>query len=985
MTQPSSQKQAEQKFNQPQRLQELSRPQQQGRQVGSLKTKAIAWACAVSMLPVLALGTATYYLGSQLIAKQISQDRRVGTTGPAETELTLQTQLPLVLIGTGVTAILAGAIAAIFANRAIRPVLNAASVSTTMVDRLRRESVETRAAMAQSDRASKNELVILEKNLSFIKQQLPDLLWKQEAEVERSQVLMRISRRIRESLNQEDVFKTTVEEVRKALRIDRVVIFRFDSDWNGTFIEESVASGLPKTLWTTISDPCFKGGYVEQYRNGRVRAIDDIYQAHLSDCHIGLLERFAVKANLIAPILKDDRLFGLLIAHQCSGPRFWQQTEIDFCAQIATQVGYALDYARLLERIDTKADQAQVFIDITRRIRKSLNEEDVLKSTVDEVRKALSADRVVVYGFDSDWYGTVIAESVIPGFPKALRATIKDPCFVEGYVEEYQAGRVQATNNIYEAGLSDCYLSQLEPFAVKANLVAPILKDDQLFGLLIAHQCSGPRDWQQSEIDLVTQIAMQVGFALDHARLLQRIDAEGVRAQLLVDMTRRIRESLKEDDVLKTTVDEVRKAMSADRVIVYGFDSDWYGTVIAESVVPGFPKALRARIKDPCFAENYVEKYQAGRVQATNDIYEAGLSHCHLSQLEPFAVKANLVAPILKDDQLFGLLIAHQCSGPRDWQRSEVDLFTQIAMQVGFALDHARLLSQVEQAYYSAETTSDEQRQQKEEIQRQVLELLRGSETVVQTLSTDALNQMESVTAAYNQIQTLADSAMRILICAQQAELQEQRLSQLVQDGHESINPILQRFDAIQVIVTEAIEKVKRLDQPSQKLSQVVSLISSVASQIKVQAMNTALEASRTGEAGQKVALFSDKVLSQVHQLNASITEIESFVAKTQTEANEAIVAMESGAEQAMSGIELVTETQQKLYQIVTTSEQMKKLVEEIAQIAPVQAKASTSASQSVLEVANTASKTSEQVMAVAKSLDKLSTLEDLQEGSEFE
>ncbi|MEA5505196.1 hypothetical protein VB735_19200 [Halotia wernerae UHCC 0503] len=79
----------------------------------------------------------------------------------------------------------------------------------------------------------------------------------------------------------------------------------------------------------------------------------------------------------------------------------------------------------------------------------------------------MSTDRVMVYSFDANWYGTVIAEAVLPGFPKALRANIKDPCFAEGYVEQYQSGRVQAVNNIYEAGLSACHISQLEPFAVK--------------------------------------------------------------------------------------------------------------------------------------------------------------------------------------------------------------------------------------------------------------------------------------------------------------------------------------------------------------------------------------------------------------------------------------------------------------------------------------------------------------------------------------
>ncbi|OUL17711.1 GAF domain-containing protein [Nostoc sp. 106C] len=934
----------------------------------SLKVKATVWSCIISMLPVLTVGATTYCIGNQLISEQIPNAKQLSTKDLTETKLALQKQLSLLLIGTGGTTLLVGAIAASLANRAIRPLVNAAALSNNIVHRLLPENVSTRAAIA-----SKDELVVLEKNISLIKKQLPDLLWKQEFEAEHVQVLMNITRRIHEFLNEEDVLKTTVEEVRTALSTDRVTIFRFNPNGEGTFVAESVAFGLPKTLWATVSDPCFEEGYVEKYQNGRIVAIDDIYQTDLTDCHIALLERFAVKANLVAPILKKDQLFGLLIAHECSKPRFWQQSEIDLFAQIATQVGFVLNYTSLIDQIDTKNDQTQTFVDIIRRIRESLNEEDVLKTTVEEVRKAISADRVLVYDFDADWYGTVIAESVLPGFPKALRAKIKDPCFVEGYVERYQAGRVQATNNIYEAGLTECHINQLEPFAVKANLVAPILKDDQLFGLLIAHQCSAPRNWRQSEIDLFAQIAMQAGFALDHARLLQRIDAESVRTHLQADLTRRIRESLNEEDVLKTTVEEVRKAISTDRVLVYGFDADWYGTVIAESVLPGFPKALWAKIKDPCFVEGYVEKYQAGRVEATNNIYEAGLTRCHINQLEPFAVKANLVAPILKDDQLFGLLIAHQCSAPRDWQQSEIDLFAQIAMQVGFALDHARLLNQVDQAYQAAEASSVQQSQKQEQIRIQVSELLKSSNTVVQTFSTGvALEQMQCINSIYNQIQLLGDSAQEMIISAQRIELQEQQLSQRVQDENVSINRILNSICTIQQTVVEAAAKVNCIEKPSQKLSEIVSLMSNVVSQMKLQAMHTALEASRAGEASQPFAEIAQKMLSLVQQLDSDIAEVQPLVAQIQTESHEIIAAIESKAEYAKSSTELIEETQQQLNEMIAISNQMKTLVAEIAQAAAVQAQTSTSANESILGVATIANQTSEQALAMAESLAQL-------------
>ncbi|MBN3879561.1 MULTISPECIES: GAF domain-containing protein [unclassified Nostoc] len=657
----------------------------------SLKTKAIVWALSISVLPVVAIGTATYKYGINLINTQIPQVGLESAISSTETEVALQRQLSLLLTGMGVTAILAGAIAVFVTNRVMSRVSNVAAISNNIKKRLRPDSEFTQVFIASQD-----ELVMLEKNITSFTDLLSVLVEEKEAEADYSQILIKITRWVRESFNEEDVLKTTSEEIRKALSIDRVTIFCFDSNYNGTFIAESVAPGLPKILGFTVSEPGFEAGYIEKYQNGSIHAIDNIHQANLSDGDIELLEQFAVKSSLVVPILKGKRLFGLLIAHQCSRLRFWQQSEIDLFSQIAMQVGFALDYANLLQQVDTKADKAQVFIEITRSIRQSLNEEDVLKTTVEEVRKALSTDRVLVYSFYPNWSGIIIAESVVPGYPKVLRSEIQDICFGQGYVEKYQSGRVVATNNIYEAGLADCHISLLESFAVKANLVAPILKDEQLFGLLIAHQCSRPRDWQQSEIDLFAQIAMQVGFALDHARLLQRIEAEGVQSQLLADTIGIIRQSLNEEDVLKTTVEEVRKALSTDRVMVYSFDANWSGTVIAESVVLTYPKVLRAEIQDPCFGQGYVEEYQSGRVLAINNIYEAGLADCHINLLESFGVKANLVAPIIKDKELFGLLIAHQCSRPRDWQQAEIDLFGQMAMQVGFALDHARLLQRIE-------------------------------------------------------------------------------------------------------------------------------------------------------------------------------------------------------------------------------------------------------------------------------------------------
>jgi methyl-accepting chemotaxis protein PixJ len=923
-----------------------------------LSTKLMLGAIALSAVPLMILGGILYW--------QSSKD---ATTAPVTPEEVQQNGKNLGL-GAGATAIVAGAIAALLAGRTARSVEKAVSTSSNLVNRLRRETVMPR------DRATgQDELVALQSNLRILDEQLPSLLSNQEAEAERLKVLMEVTQRLRESRSQEDALRIAVTEVRQRFRTDRVTIFQFQENGEGVFVEESLAQGWPKLLWSTIHDPCFSSDYIHKYREGRVRAIDNIYEADLGECHVGLLERFGVKANLVAPIIKDSQLFGLFIAHQCSAPRFWQDAEIDLFAQIATQIGFALDHARLLEEVDQRATRSQLFIDIARKIRASLNPEEVLKTTVNEVRKAMNADRVVVYGFDDQWYGTVIAEAVLPGYPKALWAKIKDPCFAEGYVDQYQSGRVQAVANVQEAGLTECHLKQLEPFLVKANLVAPILNNNRLFGLLIAHQCSGPRQWQPPEIDWFAQIATQVGFAMDHTRLLEQVNTESIQSKALADITRSIRTSLIEDEVLKTTVSETRRAFQADRVMVYSFDDQWYGTVVAEAVLPGYPKALWAKIKDPCFVEGYVEQYREGRVQATPNVELAGLTRCHLKQLEPFSVRANLVAPILKDDKLYGLLIAHQCSGPRDWQPAEIDLFAQIAVQVGFALEHARLLDQVEQAYQTAEQASEGQRHQRETLQQELSGWLNQSEPAVKALSADMLMQMESITTIYQHLKTFSTETQTILTSLLQQETQGQQTHQALQKSHAIAEAIQHRLTMTQEGLTSVTHQVQQLGNPAQKLLEVTQFIHQMTSQMKLQAMNAALEATRMGDAGQDFAGIGEKVLGLARQLESKTAELTTVADTLQSQLVVAASTLQDEAQQVQSGIELGVQSEQVLGQMVGANAQFQAWLQSMVQSARRQSESSMTTHQMILEVASRANQASEQAIAISSTLDQFTLL----------
>jgi PAS domain S-box-containing protein len=202
---------------------------------------------------------------------------------------------------------------------------------------------------------------------------------------------------------------------------------------------------------------------------------------------------------------------------------------------------------------------------------------------------------------------------------------------------------------------------------------APVLSPDG--------DCYG-RIWSFRDISLQKQT---------EAKLRQQAERE----RLVGGMNQRIRQTLNLEEVLNTAVAEVRQFLRCDRTLLYRFDPDWSGTVEVESVAPGFTPALGTTIHDTCFQQNKAIQYQQGRIRGINDIYQAGLTPCHVQLLEQFQVRANLIVPILQKDKLWGLLIAYQCTGPRQWQPSEVELLQQLSMQLGIAIQQAALFEQL--------------------------------------------------------------------------------------------------------------------------------------------------------------------------------------------------------------------------------------------------------------------------------------------------
>ncbi|MEG5016861.1 MULTISPECIES: GAF domain-containing protein [unclassified Microcoleus] len=175
-----------------------------------------------------------------------------------------------------------------------------------------------------------------------------------QQQVKRERLVNSIQERIRSSLNLEEVMKMAVEEIRQFLSTDRTIIYRFNPDWSGFIAVESVSVGTMPILGIDINDPCFREHYVSVYEQGHLRAIDNIYTAGISECHINLLSELEIKANLVVPILQGKKLWGLLIAHHCRSQRHWISSEIESLKQISVQLAIAIQQSTLFEQAKTE-------------------------------------------------------------------------------------------------------------------------------------------------------------------------------------------------------------------------------------------------------------------------------------------------------------------------------------------------------------------------------------------------------------------------------------------------------------------------------------------------------------------------------------------------------------------------------------------------------------------------------------------------------
>ncbi|MBZ8179244.1 GAF domain-containing protein [Oscillatoria salina] len=636
----------------------------------------------------------------------------------------------------------------------------------------------------------------------------------------REVLLNRITNRIRQSLELQEILSATVAEVRSFLGTDRVKIYQFQPDGHGLVIAESRSeSRLPSLLGLHFPAEDIPLYARELFVRSRQRSVVDLSLAQIGTdpldcpetgkplrqkkisyrsvdpCHVKYLTAMGVKSSVVVPIVIEnqqlrknnlpsrrysDQLWGLLVSHH-SETRQVSEQELEFIQSVVDRVSIAIAQSILLDRVREQANQEANINRVTAILYTSptVQIQEALKEIVSVFQG--SGGRVYLGGGKANQSvelytcgeqpeadrGRPLEESFLwqnyltsaPEIPKvssldahiwAIEDLYKEPLF-HTLVPCFQCTRIRSLFVVplrYAEEILGCltiFRDEIERELVWAGYYQTDTKQlmpRQSFEAWRELKTGQAQKWTEGEIRLAKALGDRFSTAVKQYRLYQQVQTlnlnleqqvqvrttqlqqsnqqlqkSTIELQRLAEQQKtmtgifaKIQRSLDSETIFRTTTQELRLLLDVDRIAIYRFDEDWGGEFIAHL------GSVRQEWADTTLAtrsvwnDSYLQATQGGRYRhnetfVSNDIYQSGLSTCHVEILAQYQVKAFIITPIFIGNTLWGLLAIYQHENPRQWKSSEVEFVTQIATQLGVAVQQSQYIEQVQaQAQQLAQT-----------------------------------------------------------------------------------------------------------------------------------------------------------------------------------------------------------------------------------------------------------------------------------------
>jgi diguanylate cyclase (GGDEF)-like protein len=392
-------------------------------------------------------------------------------------------------------------------------------------------------------------------------------------------------------------------------------------------------------------------------------------------------------------------------------------------------------------------EQKRLVEKLSESIRRSLELDQILNTTVKELGRALSVSRCCLALLDLSaredssnqelifkhvWY-----DSTAGGAPLHNRMV---PLSENGILRSMiERGSIISLDVIDENGPTSLFEGEdnlpEDWKSIRSLIACPITADKKALGIILVQQCDHLRVFADTELDLVETVSKHLAVAIQHARLYKRTKAMAEQEMLINHIVRSVRNSLDLDTILNTVTKELCQALAVDRcqiaqpglagplVITHEFQAEGITSAKGLNIYPenmDFNPELNgegggqlehsilgidlAKLTAPVQSvsslsvdESVMDPGREAPIAIIHDTNSDNRTIAFKHFINQIDSKSLIAAPLLSENRLIGLLLVHQCQTPRVWKARDFQLVAAIADQLAIAVTHARLFAQVKQ------------------------------------------------------------------------------------------------------------------------------------------------------------------------------------------------------------------------------------------------------------------------------------------------
>ena len=422
------------------------------------------------------------------------------------------------------------------------------------------------------------------------------------------------------------------------------------------------------------------------------------------------------------PLLHEGSPIGAIAVARANAGSF-PARQIALLQAFADQAVIAIGNVRLFDEVQARSRELSKSLEqqtATSKVldvisRSAFDLQAVFETVAESSVRLCGADRAFIFRFD----GELLRVAATFNASRELREFVeRNPIRLDRHSAAGRAALERQTIHIPDVSADPEYTYGSKDIQeLRTILTVPILKGDDLLGVLLVYHLEEIRAFTDKQIALVETFADQAAIAIDNVRLLDalrhRTDELGrsvSELQALGEVSQAVNSTLDLETVLSTIVAKAAQLSGTETGAIYGYDeqSREFRLRATYGMDQELIDALTHRhidLDDPTIAEVFAQR---------EPLQVADLKEEAASELNKIALRAGyrarMVAPLLRGEDIVGMLVVRRRT-PGEFAKNTVDIIKTFAAQSALAIQNARLFHEIEDKSRQLEEASQHKSQ----------------------------------------------------------------------------------------------------------------------------------------------------------------------------------------------------------------------------------------------------------------------------------